>query len=197
MGAISDPTAKEKVKEILSDMPFTGWSERTIFDTVEQFILDNGKPPTVREFDKKGLPPHPVLKLRFGLTAKEFLDKYYPTEKKCDSDIYYTKTKEEWLSFFIHNYNSIKPTSAEQYNQERPKDTPTWHMYARLYGLSRWNELLEFAKLERYKNGVKIVPKGENILNIISHNDLLIMLSKLPDIKLSYEFCAKMAESLK
>ena len=178
MGAINDPIAQEKIKEILEDMPFTQWSERTIFDTVDQFILDNGRSPTVREFDKRGMPPHPVIKNRFGITTREFLDKYYPTQRRCDSNLYYTKSKEEWLSFFMHSYNSLKPTSAEHYNKERPKGSPTWYVYAKLYGLSKWNELLEFAKLDRYKKGVKIIPKGKSIFNVISHNDLLIALAE-------------------
>ncbi|MCL2170173.1 MAG: hypothetical protein FWB74_09150 [Defluviitaleaceae bacterium] len=79
--ALTDETAKAKITEILDDMPFTGWSENTIFDTIDQFILDHGRTPTMTDFKKKGLPPHTVIKLRFGITLREFLDKHYPSQK--------------------------------------------------------------------------------------------------------------------
>jgi len=59
MMLVSDAAVHKKLEEILNEMPFTKWSEATVFDTVDQFVIENGRAPTVREFDKRGMPPHP------------------------------------------------------------------------------------------------------------------------------------------
>jgi hypothetical protein len=86
---------------MVQDLPLTGWTKKTIFDSIDQFIADYGRFPTAIDFKKKGLPPHPVIKLRFGVTLKDFLNMYYPTIKLCASNIYYNQTREYWQTFFI------------------------------------------------------------------------------------------------
>ena len=63
------------------ELPFFSWSEDAILDAVEQFVLDHGQVPTTTDFKKRGLPPHTVIKRRFGVTLQEWLDQNYPTEK--------------------------------------------------------------------------------------------------------------------
>jgi len=171
---LNDEAARKKIIEVIDELPFTRWSESTIFDTVDQFVLENGKISTAKEFDKRGMPPHPVIQLRFGLTVREFLDKYYPVQKQCDSKIYCTKTKEEWLAVFIQNYNTVQPTGANQYNELREKGTPTWGTYARLLGLSKWNELLKIAQVERCEKAEVALVKEETVFTIVSHDDLVM-----------------------
>jgi len=86
---ITDENVRKKIIEVLNDLPFTSWSKSTIFDTIDQFIVDNGRTPTTTDFKKKGLPPHPVIKLKFGINVREFLDKYYPVKRLCNSNTYY------------------------------------------------------------------------------------------------------------
>jgi hypothetical protein len=131
---IADEDTRQKIQEIMGDMPFTGWSERTIFDTIDQFILDNGRPPTTTDFKKKGLPPHTVITLRFGINLKEFLDKFYPAQ-------------EFWKTDFIEQYHFIKPSSAEQYNKQRRGGTPSWPTVAGLFGITKWLEWLKFCEI--------------------------------------------------
>jgi len=147
---LEEPEAISKINEIFDDMPFTGWSENTIFDTIDQFILDNGRVPIATDFRKKGLPPHPVIKLRFGITLREFLDKYYPVEKLCKSKDYYNKTKEEWQAIFIKTYLEHKPHSAEKYNAVKPKDIPGWATTAKMFDIKTWVNWMKFCKLEQY-----------------------------------------------
>ena len=138
---------KRKISEILEDMPFTGWSERTIFDTIDQFIDDNDRMPLVSDFKKKGLPPHTVIKLRFGITLREFLDQYYPAQKLCNSQFYYTKSKEHWRDVFIAEYRKNKPTSAELYNSTRSEGVPSWGTVAKMFGIGKWYEWLYFCEI--------------------------------------------------
>jgi hypothetical protein len=168
---LTDETAKAKVMEILDDMPFTGWSERTIFDTIDQFIIDNGRIPTTTDFKKKGLPPHPVIKLRFGINLKAFLQQYYPMNKLCDSKIYYGRTKEEWKEGFIFDYINNKPRSAEEHNSTRTAGTPSWQTIAGMHGVVKWLEWIAFCKLERYCV-VDIRPRGKVSLSVSSSVDL-------------------------
>ncbi|MCL2577537.1 MAG: hypothetical protein FWE27_05750 [Defluviitaleaceae bacterium] len=148
--ALTDETAKEKIKEILDDMPLVSWSEKTIFDTIDQFILDHGRIPTVTDFRKKGLTPHPVIKLRFGINLRAFLDIYYPTNKLCNSKIYFNETREFWQEFFIKEYHKIKPGSAEEYNSNRIKETPSWQTIAKMFEIIKWLDWLNFCKIIPY-----------------------------------------------
>ena len=149
---LTDEVAKAKVAEILEDMPFTGWSERTIFDTIDQFIIDHGRIPTVTDFKKKGLPPHPVIKLRFNMTLREFLDKYYPDQKLCSSKIYFTETKEHWRDLFLTDYHNNKPCSAEEHNANRTNGTPSWQTTAKMFGVMKWVDWLNYCDIIPYVN---------------------------------------------
>jgi len=150
--ALTDETAKAKIAEILDDMPFTGWSERTIFDTIDQFIIDHGRIPTVTNFKKKGLPPHPVIKLRFNMTLREFLDKHYPDQKLCSSKIYFTETKEHWRDLFLADYHENKPCSAEEHNATRACGTPSWQTIAKMFGVMKWVDWLNYCDIIPYAN---------------------------------------------
>jgi len=159
LSIITDKELKDKLEEILDDIPFTGWSERTIFDTIDQFIIDNGRAPTTTDFKKKCLPPHPVIKLRFGITLKDFLNKYYPPDILCNSRIYYNKTRDAWKQLFISEYITNNPASAEDYNKKRPSNTPSWATVAKMFDVKKWLDWLEFCGIVPYIN--KRSPKND------------------------------------
>ena len=56
------------LQDIYDELPLVHWSDKSIRDTVEQFIVDNGRPPTVTDFKAKGMPPHPVFKQKYKIT---------------------------------------------------------------------------------------------------------------------------------
>lgn len=175
---ITDETVIAKMNEIIDDMPFTWWSERTIFDAIDQFILDNGRTPKTRDFVKKCLPPHTVIKLRFGLTLKEFLNKYYPENKLCDSKIYSNKNREEWQAVFVEEYCKNKPTSGEEYNKNRAYGRPSWATVARLFNIVKWSEWLDFcaipphSKVHQQVATKKTVFAVTRTLSIVKTNEL-------------------------
>ena len=169
--AVTDKEVIAKINEIIGDMPFTGWSEQTIFDTIDQFIIDNGRMPAATDFRKKGLPPHPVIKLRFGMNLKEFLLKYYPTERLCGSRVYFNKSKEDWRDLFIADYTKKKPHSAEEYNSVREAQLPTWGTLAKMFYVDKWLDWLAFCGVEKYyADGYK--QKKRVKLVVSSHTDL-------------------------
>jgi hypothetical protein len=152
LGVLTDEDAKEKLRELLDELPLVNWTERSIFDSIEQFICDRGRVPTVTDFKKKGLPPHTVIKLRFGLNLREFLDMHYPDEKLCASKIYFSKTREQWQEFFISEYHRIKPGSAEEFNSKRPDGKPSWQTIAKMFGVIKWIDWLNFCGIIPYVN---------------------------------------------
>ena len=143
---------KLKIEEIINDMPLTGWNEGAIFDSIDQFILDNGRIPTVADFKKKVLPPHPVIKLRFNMTLREFLDKHYPIQKLCSSKIYFNQTKEHWKGLFLSDYHNNKPCSAEEHNAKRTIGSPSWQTIAKMFGVSKWVDWLNYCEITPYAN---------------------------------------------
>ena len=70
------------LQDIYDEMPLIHWSDKSIKDVVEQFIVDNGRVPTVSDFRKKGMPPHTVFKFRYGITLSEWLSTNYPQPER-------------------------------------------------------------------------------------------------------------------
>ena len=144
---VTDEEIRVKIAEIIDELPLTGWSEKTIFDTINQFIVENGRAPSLTDFKSKGLPPHPVIKLRFGMTLREFMNTYYPKSNLCSSKIYRYKTKEEWKQIFLNEYFEKKPLSANEYNRIREVGTPSWATVAKMFGVTGWLKWLEFCEI--------------------------------------------------
>lgn len=69
---------------------------------------------------------------------------------------------------FITQYKAIKPRSAADYNKNRTKGSPQWVAIARMCGLSKWYDLLDYCGLERpqriYPTGRK-EPKREIVVH--------------------------------
>jgi len=144
------------VEEVIGELPLTAWSEATIFDTINQWIFENGKIPSTRDLTRKGLPPIPVIKNRFKMNAKAFLNQYYPKPKPlCSSTYYGDKTEEEWVSDFVAQYKSVRPRAAVEYNQKRADGSPTWATVAAICGLQKWNDLLAYCKLDKFERDVQ------------------------------------------
>lgn len=146
---------RAKIAEVVDELPLTAWTEATIFDAIEQWVAEHGKVPSTRDLARKGLPPAPVIKNRFKMNAKAFLDRYYPKPALlCPSTRYGGKTQEEWVLDFVAQYKSICPRSAAEYNQKRTANSPGWATVAAICGLQKWNALLAYCKLEPPKRAV-------------------------------------------
>ena len=150
--AISALEGKEEyteVVELLSDIreeiPFTKWSDKAIHDTIQQFIMDNGRVPTATDFRKKKMPPHPIFKNRYKITLGEWLKINYPTENSFRDNF-----RKSHVDKFIDEYNNIKPTSSAEYNSKRRPGAPLWRRIANYIGASTWDDLLEMLQLKVY-----------------------------------------------
>lgn len=116
---VTDKEVANKLQEIMNDLPLTSWSENTIFDSLEQWIEDNGRTPTTTDLKQKGLPPHTVIKQKFNMTAKEFLTKYY--KKPCNPKPYRKKrtykVKKKPTKLNVISYNNLE-IQLSQINQD-------------------------------------------------------------------------------
>ena len=134
-----------KLQEIIEDMPLNRWSESAIHDCVQQFIADNGRPPSATDFKKRNMPPHPVIKLRFKVTLGEWLEQNYPTPKPSTEEL-----KRKYTEAFIKDYDRIKPRSQEEFNKNKSPDTRGWQTLATYYGVKSWRNLLKVLDLPLY-----------------------------------------------
>ena len=139
--------AVQVLHTMIAELPLNRWTEDAIRDSVEQFILDNGRPPLRTDYKKKCLPPHSVIKRRFGVTLQEWLDQNYPTEKTPLDELHAQATQA-----FIKEYLRIQPVSAEDYNARRTHPSRGWYAIAKYNHTRRWRILLEKLNLPIYNN---------------------------------------------
>lgn len=133
------------LQDIHDELPLIHWSDKSIRDTVEQFIVDNGRRPSATDFKRKGMPPHPVIKQKYKITLGEWLDQNYPIHKPT-----YEELKEKYTKEFLEDYNRIKPKSQEEFNQNRTKGTRGWQTLAFYYNVKSWRNLIKALDLPLY-----------------------------------------------
>ena len=126
------------LQDIYDELPLIHWSDKSIRDTVEQFIIDNGRNPTATDFKRRGMPPHPVIKQKYKITLGEWLELNYPTKK-----LSYEKRKEQYTKDFLENYYRIKPKTSEEFNNKRKEGTKSWQTVAVHYNIKSWRALLK------------------------------------------------------
>ena len=154
------------LKDIHDELPLIHWSDKSIRDTVEQFIIDNCRIPSATDFKRKGMPPHPVIKLKYKITLGEWLGKNYP--KKKDS---FDELKEKYTKEFIEEYDRIKPRSQGQYNSERNTGTKCWQTIASYYKVKSWRELMEVLNLPTYSEGKRKKEPVDIKVNVFTNYD--------------------------
>jgi len=136
----------------MEELPFARWSEAAIYDACDQFVAEHGH-LRLCDFNRTGLPSHPTIKNRFGITAKEFRDQYYPLPDTPEFKPKYSpENLDEWNSLFIEEFHRIKCTSEAHYNMCRKKDAPVWQTLCSLNEVDTWRQLLQKLKLDTYSS---------------------------------------------
>ena len=152
------------LEEIRRELPLIHWSDRSIHDTVEQFILDNGRPPTASDFKKAGMPPHTVIQNKYKMPLSQWLNENYPTPKPSAEEL-----KEEYTQAFLEDYHRIKPRSQYEFNQHKRPETRGWQTVAAYHNTRSWRKLLKKLDLPLYFDLKRDhVPAN---LKVIIHND--------------------------
>lgn len=133
----------------IQELPFSHWSKAAIFDACDQWVQEHGE-LHLSAFVSAEMPSHPTIKNRFGMTAKEFRDTYYPISNITTRSKYYKLNREEWDRLFIEEFHRLKIRSQEDYNRRRNVELPTWATMAGMHGLVRWSDLLKELGLKVY-----------------------------------------------
>ncbi len=147
------------LQDIYEEIPLTHWSDKSIRDTVEQFIVDNGRIPTASDFRKKGMPPHPVFSQKYKMTLSEWLQKNYPTPQPDKKEL-----KDKYTQEFIDEYLRIRPKSADDFNKQRNPKTKTWNTVANYHNVKSWCSLIKTLALPAYSNISKL--KGRMVFEV-------------------------------
>ena len=137
----------EKLEDLADELPITHWTDKSIRDRVEQFAEENGRNPTVSDFRKKGMPPHPVIKQKYKITLAEWLEENYPTYRPTTQEL-----KHQYIEEFIKEYDRIKPRSADDYEAKRSRNVKCWQTVRARCGLTSWRSLLSYLGLPSYSN---------------------------------------------
>ena len=146
---------KRRKEEILAglalcreELPFAHWSEAAVFDACDTWVREHGSLP-LRAFSSPQMPSCSTVKNRFGMTAREFRDRYYPLEGRAGSR-YGQRGAGEWNRLFQEDFRRIRCTGQADYNRRRDRALPTWNTLAGMNGLRTWGALLERMGLVPY-----------------------------------------------
>ena len=146
-------TAIPILETMRDELPLNRWSDAAIRDSIEQFVLDHGRIPNVSDFKYRGLPPHPVIKNKYGVNLQEWLFKSYPELPELLEEAQAAATER-----FIQEYLRIQPKSAAKFNKERSPDCSCWYTVARYNQTTTWRVLLEKLELPIFSK-VKVPKK--------------------------------------
>ena len=123
------------------ELPFARWTEAAVFDACDAWVEEHGA-LTLRAFAAGGMPSGAVVKRRFGLTARDFRDRYYPLPGESKSR-YGKQDTDTWNRRFQAEFDRLRCTGQADYNRRRDRALPTWNTLAAMNGLKTWRELLE------------------------------------------------------
>ena len=132
------------------ELPFSHWSEEAIFDACDTWVSEYGA-LHMRAFASPQMPSHTAIRNRFGMTAREFRDKYYPMKGISTGSRYGKRGIAEWNGLFADEFHRIRCTGQRDYNRRRNHDLPTWNTMAGMNNCKTWNELLALLSLETYR----------------------------------------------
>ena len=142
------------------ELPFARWSREAVFDACNAWVEEHGA-LTLRAFASPEMPSHTTVKNRFGMTARQFRDRYYPLDGARSGSPYGGDSVDEWNRRFRADFHAMGGTSQADYNRRRDRGLPTWNTVAAMNGVKSWRQLLEKLGLSTYErpkplSGVKV-----------------------------------------
>ena len=158
--------SRELLQDIRDELPMIHWSDKSIRDTIDQFIIDNDRVPTASDFRKKGMPPHPVIRQKYKITLAEWLKRNYPVHKPTQEEL-----KGKYTEEFIADYESIRPKTQEEFNRKRNKGTKGWQTVAAYHGVKSWRALINKLGLTSYSVKHRERTHMSIKVNVFSHYD--------------------------
>ncbi len=175
--ALSTSPQQEEAVQILhtlrEELPLDRWSDAAIRDAVEQFILDRGRVPTVTDFKKRGLPPHTVIRNKYGVTLRDWLQENYPAEPGTAGEV-----KAAATALFVREYLRIQPKSAKEFDKKRSPECNCWYTIAGYHHTGSWRALLSMLELPVYHHSAVPEEKREYYVQFDAELDEMEPFSK-------------------
>ena len=131
----------EQLRSIYSELPVRKWSEASVRDTFEQFILDHGRAPYMSELRQNKMPNHTVIQHHMGMTYAQLREQYAP------GVVVFVgrglSTPEDELAKFKEEFLRVEPTSCGEYNKKKRPEALTWQRLLRFVSTPTWYGLLD------------------------------------------------------
>lgn len=132
------------------ELPFAHWTREAVFDACDTWVKEHGT-LSLRAFTSPLMPSHPTIKNRFGMTARQFRDRYYPLDGAPARSPYGGRGVEEWNGRFRVDFHAMGCTGQADYNRRRNRELPTWNTVAVMNGVKSWRQLLGKLGLSTYE----------------------------------------------
>lgn len=137
------------LQELLDELPLSHWTEKSLKDSIEQFLLENNRLPNSEDYlTNKNLPSRCTIKSKTGLSMEEYYNKYYSNFYYNNNSIYNHKEIEHWVELFKEQYIKHDKPGLNTFDKLRDEGTPCVQTYCKIIGISTWNELLEYCGFE-------------------------------------------------
>lgn len=168
----------EKLQEILSELPMSTWTKKSILDAIENYAIEHHNTlPYEKELTSKNhMPSNTVIHNLFGFSAiREFYGKYFPnysTKSPRYESPYANLSKEDFQNIFIKNYYRIKSELGVKnvhyriYDLHKENNTPCVNTIIRNCCCNTYSELLILCGIKRPKK------KLETHISITYNDDI-------------------------
>lgn len=148
---------KQRKAEILAgltlcrqELPFAHWTKEAVFDACDTWVQEHGK-LHLKAFESPAMPSHSTVKNRFGMTAREFRDRYYPISGGSAGSPYRQREVEDWNRDFKADFHQMRCVGQDDYNRRRNRKLPTWNTVAAMNGVRSWRDLLKKLNMAPYE----------------------------------------------
>lgn len=126
------------------------WSQAAIIQALNEWMSQNGRPPSVTNLIEPGMPGANIIQKYFGVRASLFLSQLYGSEyrRAKKREKYHYHTQAEWLECFrtqFLKHCGKKGFSSKTYNKFRDPETPAWYTIATHCDTTHWDELMSMA----------------------------------------------------
>lgn len=132
------------------ELPFARWTREAVLDACDAWVQEHGS-LTLRAFASPEMPSHSTVKNRFGMTARQFRDRYYPLDGGPGRGPFAGQGVDEWNRRFREDFHAMGCAGQADYNRRRDRALPTWNTVAAMNGVKTWRQLLEKLGLTAYE----------------------------------------------
>lgn len=146
--------AQKVLENLTSKEYFVHWDRGVITSTIQKWIDNHNRMPTVRDLSEPGMPKAVTIQKHFGLSASVYLKQQFghlfPEQEKRNK--YGFTDQEDWLQCFRHQFLKHGRINSKKYNLVKDDGTPKWETIVRHSGANGWRDLMDKANVSYEKS---------------------------------------------